>query len=259
MYTKLGSALRHVGFELMTYRQQGRTGGTWVGTQFKAEADLIADRLLTEELQKIADIPIISEENISSHYEKRPITYWLIDPIDGTASYAQGFSGFVCQAALMRDGRPWLAGVYAPALDRLYMATRGEGATVNGISIRVKESNRESLTLVDNYPQPRGIAERLFHNLNCIKYLESGSIGLKICLVAEGFADLFVKDVPVRDWDLAAPHLVLEEAGGILTQLSGQKNDYHGGYEKLGLIATSSSDLLSDILKLLQNKRWNVV
>lgn len=252
MYIELGLAVKRVGKAIIACRQEGKTSGIWVGDQFKAEADLIANNLLTKELQMITDIPIISEENVNSHYEVRPATYWLIDPIDGTASYVQGFSGFVCQAALMQDGRPLLAAVYAPALDRLYMASLGNGAEVNGLPMYVKDINRDSLTIIDNYPEPRGIAKRIYNGLRCKHYLESGSIGLKICLVSDGVADLFVKDVIVRDWDLAAPHLIIEEAGGILTLLSGKNNVYHGSYEKQGIIATSSSDLLEDVINFLE-------
>ncbi len=239
--------MRQVGAKVLQCREQGNTGGKWEGTQFKAAADTIADECLRDELRRLANIPIVSEEDISSHSADRPSQYWLIDPIDGTASFAGGFPGFVCQAAWMRDGQPWLASVYAPALERLYLAERGKGATVNGRPIGVKPVDRQRLTLVDNYPKPRGVAERLFRDFHVAKYLESGSIGLKICLVAEGAADIFIKDVCVRDWDVAAPHLVLQEAGGVLTQFTGQAFDYQGGYEKHGLVGASSVALLHEV------------
>lgn len=198
-------------------------------------------------MRGIADIAIVSEEDGGSQQEARPDEYWLIDPIDGTASFAHGFSGFVCQAALIRGGVIQLGGVYAPALDKLYMARQGQGATLNGLPMQARMLNWQRLTLVDNYPQPRGIAAQLFRDLHCMNYLESGSIGLKICLVAEGRADIFIKDVPVRDWDVAAPHLVLQEVGGVLTQLRGQSFDYRGSYERHGLVAVSSRELLNRV------------
>jgi len=81
----------------------------------------------------------------------------------------------------------------------------------------------------------------------CAKYLESGSIGLKICMVAQGVADLFVKDVTVRDWDVAAPHLVLSEAGGVLRRFDGQEFELAGSFEKLGLIAAASQALQAHV------------
>jgi len=243
--------MRRVGAKILQCRKQGITEGKWDGAQFKAVADLIVDECLRAELREIANIPIVSEEDMSSQTANRPSQYWLIDPIDGTASFAQGFPGFVCQAAWIRSGQPWLASVYAPALERLYMAERGKGATVNGRPISVKPFDRQQLTLVDNYPEPRGVAKRLFHDLHCAKYLESGSIGLKVCFVAEGVADIFVKDICLRDWDVAAPHLVLQEAGGVLTQFTGQAFDYQRAYEKHGLLAASSVVLHREIKEIV--------
>lgn len=247
MQAELALAMQKVGARIMQCRKEGVIDGKWEGAQFKAVADLIADECLREELRKIADISIVSEEDVASQSVNRPLEYWLIDPIDGTASFAGGYPGFVCQAAWIRHGKPWLAAAYAPALERLYVAEQGKGATVNGQPILVKPMNRQHLTLVDNYPEPKGIAERLFGALHCAKYLESGSIGLKICLVADGSADIFVKDVQLRDWDVAAPHLILQEAGGVLTRFDGQEFAYEGTYQKHGLIVTSSSALLEEI------------
>jgi len=251
MRDELAIVLRRVGARIMECRREGNTHGKWEGTQFKAVADLIADECMRAGLQEIANLPIVSEEDIGSQIDQRPSEYWLIDPIDGTASFAQGFSGFVCQAALMRERVPQLAGVYAPALDKLYVAIRGAGATLNGRPIQVRNADQRKLTLVDNYPLPRGVAERLLRDLHCAEYLESGSIGLKICIVAEGRADVFVKDVRVRDWDIAAPHLVLREARGVLMQFNNQPFDYRGGYERHGLIATSSPELFDQVNKIV--------
>jgi 3'(2'), 5'-bisphosphate nucleotidase len=253
MQPQLALAMRRVGANILQCREEGNISGKWEGSQFKAAADLIINEYLRNELRLLADIPIISEEDTTSQSIHRPTEYWLIDPIDGTASFAQGFSGFVTQVALIQYGQPCLAAVFAPALERLYMAEKGKGATVNGQPMRVRTSSLQALTLVDNYPQPRGVAEYLFHNLDCANYLESGSIGLKICLVAEGKADIFVKDIFVRDWDVAPPHLVLLEAGGVLTQFTGESFVYDGDYDKRGLVVTTSAVLLKQINGIIEN------
>ena len=253
MQPQLALAMRRVGANILQCREEGNISGKWEGSQFKAAADLIINEYLRNELRLLADIPIISEEDTTSQSIHRPTEYWLIDPIDGTASFAQGFSGFVTQVALIQYGQPCLAAVFAPALERLYMAEKGKGATVNGQPMRVRTSSLQALTLVDNYPQPRGVAEYLFHNLDCANYLESGSIGLKICLVAEGEADIFVKDVFVRDWDVAPSHLVLLEAGGVLSQFTGESFGYDGDYDKRGLVVTTSAVLLKQINGIIEN------
>ena len=102
--------------------------------------------------------------------------------------------------------------------------------------------------LTDNYPEPRGIARRLVDGLPCTGYLESGSIGMKICRVAHGEADLFVKDVVLRDWDLAPGHLILSEAGGCMADLQGRPPAYVGSLEKRGgIVAARSTDLLARV------------
>jgi 3'(2'), 5'-bisphosphate nucleotidase len=252
MLAELSSAMRTVGTRILDCRQRGLTEGKWEGTQFKAVADQIADECMRNELRRIANVDIVSEEDASSQSHVRPARYWLIDPIDGTASFAQGFSGFVCQAAFIEDGQALFAVVNAPALDCTYSAARGYGAQLNGVSIKTRSTERNDVVLVDNYPQPQGMAEQIFYGLPCSSYVESGSIGLKICLVAQGAADLFVKDVIVRDWDVAAPALILSEAGGALRRFDSCEFQLAGSYEKSGLIAVGSPWLMSAVTNFVR-------
>jgi len=236
--------LREVGTTLLAMRAQGPVEGTWHATQLKSEADLITEALIMRGLRALSPIlPIVSEEDLSSHAVDRFSRYWLVDPIDGTASFCGGFSGFVTQLALMEGARPVLAAVYGPALDLMYVAEQGGGASANDVKLAAAWQDGQ-IVLTDNYPQPQGIAQLLHEKLPCCGYLESGSIGLKICRVADGQADLFVKDVTVRDWDLAPGHLILMEAGGVLVDLRRREIDYGGSLEQTsGLIAAASPSL----------------
>ncbi len=247
MKDDLARAVTEVGALLLELRAAGRTEGRWEGTQFKAEADLLAHRELKRRLEALSKIPVLSEEDAASQARERPERYWLIDPIDGTASFVGGFDGFVTQAALLEAGSPRLAAVCAPALQRLYVAEKGRGATLNGKALALSRKGAPEI-LIDNCPQPRGSASRLFRDLGFKSYLESGSIGLKICRVADGGADVFFKDVVVRDWDVAAPELVLEEAGGCLVELDGAEFPYRGGFEHPGLIAARSREIARAVL-----------
>lgn len=250
MNIEWAECVREVARKLLEWRPQGGCAGSWQGTQYKAEADCRAHDLLSRLLNlREPVLPVVSEEDpISQNLSARPAHYWLIDPLDGTASYAAGFDGFVCQAALMDKLGPAESVVIAPALGLEYQARRGEGAWKNNSRIFVKPCLEP--TLIDNYPAPRGITSTLFKALHFTQYVESGSIGLKICRVADATADLFIKDVIVRDWDLAAPHLVLTEAGGHITTACGSALQYNGHYEKSGLIASSSESLW------LSTKQW---
>ena len=245
-------SLREVGAMLLTLRAKGTVNGTWDKTQLKTEADLIAEAMIIRRLRALTpDLPVVSEEDLCSHAVDRSTLYWLLDPIDGTASFCGGFDGFVTQIALMENYEPILGAVYAPALDVMYLAERNAGATANGSKLKLNWQGG-GVILVDNYPEPRGIANLLFEQLPCAGYLESGSIGLKICQVADGKADIFVKDVTVRDWDLAPGHLILLEAGGVLTDLRSHRISYSGGLQQGGgLIAAASQDLAHRVTNFL--------
>jgi 3'(2'), 5'-bisphosphate nucleotidase len=249
---RIQDILREVGATLLTMRAKGPVQGIWHATQLKSEADLIAEKLIIGAVGALTPkLPVVSEEDLSSHGVDRLARYWLVDPIDGTASFCGGYAGFVTQIALMEGARPLLGAVYGPALDLMYLAEQGAGATANGVKLAVGWQGGD-VVQTDNYPEPRGIAKLLHEQLPCAGYLESGSIGLKICRVADGQADLFVKDVTVRDWDLAPGHLILREAGGVLTDLRGHGIDYGRGMEQSGgLIAAASQDLADRVTNFL--------
>ncbi|MFD1446458.1 3'(2'),5'-bisphosphate nucleotidase CysQ family protein [Oceanobacillus profundus] len=234
--------------KLIVKESKDGSQGKWEGTQFKAKADQIAHEVLSRLLHQLEDIPIISEEDSSSLVDKRPKRYWLIDPIDGTASFVQGYSGFVTQVALMEENTPVRAAIFAPKLGSLYSAVKGEGAYHNGTRIFLQ--NKGSIkSLIDNYPHPSGLAKIVYDHFMCSAYIECGSISLKICKVADGTADLFVKNVVVRDWDIAAPQLILEEAGGSLTDIEGKAFLYDKQYSNNGLVAANSFDHCKRVTK----------
>ncbi len=250
MLVSVEMIMTNLGSQLLEWRAQGETQGHWEGAQLKAVADRRAhEYLLTQLSDKWPSIPVISEEDVSAQEFHRPHEYWLIDPIDGTASFCNGFDGFVTQVALMRNCRPVLSVVHAPALNLTYTACIDEPAFCNGVPISVAGTEKESLVIIDNYPKPRGITKSLYDAIGCDRYVESGSLGLKICRIADGTADIFFKDVPVRDWDLGAPQLVLERAGGKLTNAYGDHIPYEGGYEHTGLVVTASDKVANDVVQ----------
>lgn len=231
---------QNTGRHLKSIKETNAKDGEWHGTQLKTVADEIAHTSLVRALSQLApDVPVISEEDGASHHSVRPARYIIIDPLDGTASYAHGFSGYVCQMALVEDHTPAMGVVYAPETDELFSAERGKGAWQNGTLLKISSSDTCS-TLVDNYPEPRGAAARMMSDLSISRYVESGSLGLKICRVADGTADIFYKDITVRDWDIAPADLILREAGGYLGLPDGTEFEYTSSFEKTGILATNS-------------------
>lgn len=214
----------------------------------KTEADRQAHGFLSSELARLfPNVPVISEED-ESHSQKRPSEYWLIDPIDGTASWYNGFDGFVSQAAFIRDGVPIFGVIHSPKMTSTWYAESGKGAYLNGIRLPRLTSHTRT-KFIDNTPRPHGITKRLMERLNTKDYTECGSIGLKSVLVADGTVDVFAKDVVVRDWDLAPVDVILKEVGGSLFLLNGNKYCYNGSYEKNdGFIVARNEFLAEKIL-----------
>ena len=249
----LVSQVYSLGTDLCSLRDSNSfTAGEWKGSQFKSQADDYAHARTCEFLHKITPgVRVVSEEDPRGHHFLGEELYWLIDPIDGTRSYCEGFQGFAIQICLMANGRPTWSCVYAPAESRMYVAQTEGGAFVNGLRVSrsVPYARR---CLVDNYPEPRGIASSVFQNLPATEYLESGSLGLKICKVADGQADIFVKDVEIKVWDIAPAELLLKEVGGYLTDLEGKPICYNQDVNlRNGLVATASKEVLDSVLSVV--------
>lgn len=244
----LEKILRECGEMLLESLVAGRTKGEWIGAQFKAQADDLAHDFLVTALNiAFPAVPVVSEEGGANPFPGSA-DHFIIDPIDGTASYVHGFSGWVTQAAYVSECQPVMSGIYAPAYNEYFSALSTQGAYCNGLQLSVNRSCERAMTLIDNYPEPRGFSWELMQALRIPAYVESGSIALKICRVADRSADLFVKDMSPRDWDVAAPMLILVEAGGVLTDIEGNtlvlgrpERDHHG------LIAAASSAVADQV------------
>jgi 3'-phosphoadenosine 5'-phosphosulfate (PAPS) 3'-phosphatase len=240
MLKEMSEIVFEVGQLLLAWREQGLAEGVWeTPSKVKSVVDLQAHEVLVSMLNKLNPrLPVISEEDTASWANHRPPRYWLIDPIDGTASYIKGYNGFVTQIALMLDNIPIRSAICAPAYSRVYTAEIRCGAQLNGRGISA--NNSVAHTLIDNTPEPSGSASDLYCSLGLTRYIECGGISLKICAVADGTADVFFKEVIIHNWDIAAPQLVLEEAGGVLTDGRGLPITYDGEYWITGLAATNT-------------------
>ena len=248
--------LRQCGKKILLARSGvGEVKSGWVGGQYKHPGDVVAHEFLSKAIWEFfPDIPVVSEEDsnsIARQFER----YFIIDPIDGTASFAQGFPGWVTQIAYVESGIVEFAGVYAPVTNEYFEAIRTRGAYRNKQRLQVVGGQALNI-LIDNYPEPRGVAEEAFNGLGISSYVESGSIGLKICRVADNTANLFLKLMSPRDWDLAAPMLILEEAGGVITNAHGER--YLLGIGERchdGLIATNCRANLDRVTAWLDSRK----
>ena len=193
------------------------------------EADLAAHHILLPALSALdASVPVLSEESEIPDYEIRSgwQQYWIIDPLDGTKEFIKRNGEFTVNIALIDEtGAPVLGVVYVPVLDIIYAGAQGLGA----IKITAKEESSISIKKIADKlaGEPLNIVASRSHGSaaveDCVsklekrfKNVERQSMGssLKLCLVAEGSADLYPRLAPTSEWDTAAAQAIVEAAGG---------------------------------------------
>jgi 3'(2'), 5'-bisphosphate nucleotidase len=197
-------------------------------------ADLAVNRYILDRLQTNlgqAEFAYITEETYKSSTPQPTKTWvWIIDPLDGTRDFIDKTGEYTIHLALVKDGRPVLAIVAYPELEKLYFATLGDGTFVetrDGKVSPVKVSQRnniEGFTLVGSRSHRSKRLEKLLAQLPCKNQKVVGSIGGKIAAIVEQEADIYISlsgNSAPKDWDLAAPELILTEAGGKLTHFDG--------------------------------------
>ena len=188
-------------------------------------ADLAAHNIIVEGLQKRAPgIPVLSEESDGISFAERSSwdQYFLVDPLDGTKEFINRNGEFTVNIALIEKGVPMRGVVFVPVKDVMYTGDQHEGiATVTREgetgSIQVRKLDRASLTVVASRRHGGEALEAclsvLRENFSLIDTTNMGS-SLKLCLIAEGEADLYPRLAPTSEWDTAAAQAVVEAAGG---------------------------------------------
>ena len=195
------------------------------------EADTAAHRIIEGRLRsEYPGIPVLSEEaaEVAPYAVRRGWDrYWLVDPLDGTKEFVKRNGQFTVNIALVERGCPVAGVVYAPARDWMYWGSAGSGAfkapgAGQAGPIRCSElpasgtlrvvGSRSHLSL-----QTRSYIDGLRSRFREIEFVAMGS-SLKICLVAEGAADLYPRLAPTMEWDTAAAHAILNAAGGRLLE-----------------------------------------
>lgn len=205
-------------------------------------ADEAANRYILNNLQAslgTRDFAYLSEETYQQQAPEerlnRPLV-WVIDPLDGTKDFIQKTGEFAVHIALVQEQRPILAVVACPAMGKLYFATRGGGCFVEKLDGTIASrsvadrSQVEELTVVASRSHRNQRFNQLMQRFPVQKQRAVGSIGGKIAAIVEQQADLYIslsgKSAP-KDWDLAAPELILTEAGGCLTRFDGSLLHYN--------------------------------
>ena len=220
--------------------------------KFKTNADLMINKEVAKGLAKITPhIPIFSEE-VPHDISDRPSSYWLIDPIDGTRSWHGGFHGYVSQLAYVSQNKALLGLIYWPHKDWLFAAQSGKFAALNNQIVSPTKARGQPI-VIDNYPLPTGISATIVNKMQGAKYQECGSIGLKSVLALIGEVDIFVKDVTVRDWDIAPCMPFSECLGGVILDNDGSELSIGEAIEfEHGLVVSHNPDLAREAIEIIR-------
>jgi len=188
------------------------------------QADLASHRIITTALAELTpEIPILSEESTFVPWEERRHwrRYWLVDPLDGTREFVKRNGEFTVNIALVEDHAPVLGVVHAPVPDLTWFGEKSKGAfrqegTGKPEPIHVAESCASPVRVAGSRSHAGDSLKRFLENLGEHEIVSMGS-SLKLCLVAEGKADIYPRLGPTSEWDTAAAQAVVEAAGGRVT------------------------------------------
>jgi myo-inositol-1(or 4)-monophosphatase len=208
--------LARVGMPLETREKASR--GDLVTASDRASESLIVERLHAA----YPSASILGEE--SGTFAGTGDERWIVDPLDGTTNYAHGYPLYCVSIAYERAGELLAAAIYAPAIDEMYAAARGRGATCNGRAISVTDVDDVADAMVctgfnpAQYERNGEYFARLSQIAQAVR--RDGSAALDLAFVAAGRFDAFW-EFDLKPWDIAAGTLIVREAGGTVSAIDG--------------------------------------
>jgi myo-inositol-1(or 4)-monophosphatase len=217
--------VREAGALAMSYfGDRSRLGVSLKGSQdWLTVADGAVEQLIRKHLVVLfPGDSVLGEENGGSRGER----LWIIDPIDGTANFARGDRTWCISVGYVENGVPQIGVIFAPALDEMWIAQRGRGATMNGASVSVAPTTdigRATVEIGWSTRRPQAdylrLVERTMSAGAAVKRCASGALGM--AHVANGRTDAYL-ELHINSWDVAAGHVIAKEAGALV-------NDYFAG------------------------------
>lgn len=210
-------------------------------------ADQEAERLIEKKLLEILpEIPVIGEESFAAGTRidfSNHDFFWLVDPLDGTRAFAAGNPDFTVNIALIHKGEPVLGVIYAPESGELYAGYCDEGGGYKAVryfedtdhekEMRTRKMPKKGLTIMSSHYSGRNKdQEAMLENFKVNKIVRRSS-SIKICVIANGKADIYPRFGPTCEWDTAAGHAILRAAGGDIRDMQGNSLRYGGDDPRL--------------------------
>lgn len=194
------------------------------------ETDLAAEAVILSSLAEDAPgIAIMAEESAATDLREQKGLVWVVDPLDGTTNFAHNFPVFNVSIGLLEDGKPLIGAVFDPMRDELFCSSRGIGTWLNGVKVQVSQTDFLIESLIGT-GFPYDIHNSLDQVISQLQTLlpkvrdirRAGAAALDLAYVACGRLDAFY-EVQLNPWDVAAGWLLVEEAGGKVTDYRGEK------------------------------------
>jgi len=221
-----------------------------------SEVDIKINQFLKKRLlAKRSEYGWLSEESPDNEDRLQKRKVWVIDPIDGTRAYLKNEPEYSISAALLVDNKPTIGVVFNPQTEKFFHALSGKGAKEGQKKIKVSDVDQLERSKI--YISHRE-ALKLQH---IMKSLQSrvrpiSSIAYKLSLVAMGSGDAAISISKKSDWDIAAAHVIIEEAGGVLTQINGDKISYNQENPEHASIAAANPKLHEKIIRYVAQKQF---
>jgi len=217
-----------------------------------SEADIRVNDLIESRLRSATpDYGWLSEESADDEARLEKHRVWIVDPIDGTRGYLAGREDWCVSVALVENEQPLLAAVFAPASDEFFFAQRGQGAVRNDVPVYATPGTELDFSRMAG---PKPLVERLRLGAGeIILHPRIGSLALRLCRVAHGGLDAAFAGGQSRDWDLAAAHLIVQEANGNMTALSGDSILYNRREVTHGVLVAAGRDRHASIVEHFRN------
>ena len=214
-----------------------------------SNGDIEVNNIITSKIKSLTpDMPIVSEESSENKNNSKLKDFWLIDPIDGTYDYVNNKDEFTLNAGLILDKKPVLGLIYAPAKKRMfYTYDFGESYEIfNNKKIKLDCSKKTKVNqikaihysnklhpIIDNYHKKFGVTE--FTRMKS---------SLKFCVIATSEYDIYVSEPRASEWDIAAGHAILQNAGGLITDFDNNQIFYgKKNFKNPSLILKRSEEL----------------
>ncbi|MCP3447570.1 3'(2'),5'-bisphosphate nucleotidase CysQ [Bradyrhizobium sp. CCGUVB14] len=217
-----------------------------------SEADIAVNDLLEARLRGATpDYGWLSEESADDATRLSRRLTWVVDPIDGTRNYLNGHDEWCVSVALVEDASPVLAAVFAPVSNEFFFAVRGQGTILNGKPVRATGGTALDFARVAG---PKPMVERLSTGGDIKLHPRIGSLALRLCRVANGTLDAAFAGGNSHDWDLAAADLIVQEADGRMSDLSGDPILYNRREVTHGVLVAAGRDRHASIVAHFRNR-----